>query len=229
MATQEQSQWKGRDLAPILPKPFTYENAAIETERLILRPILESDAEAFFAIRSCPKVVQWSKTRQTDPDVEASLNYIKGRYTNPDVFGRGYSYAITRRDDPTDRLIGGIGVNDHDPRSTGSYIGYVLHPDYWGKGYATEALKGMLKGWWSLPRREVAEGEFKEEIDDDEALRWKRREEDGDEYLLGMANKANGASLKVMLKSGFEVLEEFQVEDGSTLVRTMIKKPASGE
>ena len=121
-------------------------------------------------------------------------------------------------------MIGALGVNEHDPRSAGSYIGYVLHPDFWGQGYATEALKGMLKGWWGLERREVEEGEVREEVHD-EALRWKRREEDGEEYLLAMTNKLNGASLRVLIKCGFEVVEEFVVEDGSTLVRTMLKKP----
>lgn len=118
-------------------------------------------------------------------------------------------------------------MNEFDPRSAGSYIGYVLHPDFWGQGYATEALKGMLKGWWGLERREVGEGEVKEV--DDEALRWERREEDGEEYLLGMANKLNSGSLRVMLKCGFEVVEEFVVEDGSTLLRVMLKKPSSIE
>lgn len=79
-----------------------------------------------------------------------------------------------------------------------------------------------------MERREVGEGEAKEEVDD-EALRWKRREEDGEEYLLGMTNKLNGSSLRVLLKCGFEVVEEFQVEDGSTLVRAMVKKPSSLE
>lgn len=82
----------------------------------------------------------------------------------------------------------------------------------------------MLKGWWGLERREVEEGEVREEVHD-EALRWKRREEDGEEYLLAMTNKLNGASLRVLIKCGFEVVEEFVVEDGSTLVRTMLKKP----
>lgn len=29
-------------------------------------------------------------------------------------------------------------------------IGYRLHPDYWGKGYMTEALTMFLAMWWDL-------------------------------------------------------------------------------
>lgn len=57
---QEQTPTKRRDLAPILPSPFTHPNASLETPRLLLRPILEADAEDFFAIRSLPEVLQWS-------------------------------------------------------------------------------------------------------------------------------------------------------------------------
>jgi hypothetical protein len=54
------TQFKGREFAPILPSPFTYPNASIETPRLLLRPFLETDAEDFYANRSVPKVTQWS-------------------------------------------------------------------------------------------------------------------------------------------------------------------------
>jgi len=29
-------------------------------------------------------------------------------------------------------------------------LGFGLHPDFWGKGYATEALKGFLEYYWNI-------------------------------------------------------------------------------
>ena len=50
-------------LTAVLPSPFTHPNASLYTPRLLLRPILDTDAEGFYAIRSLPEVVQWSYVR----------------------------------------------------------------------------------------------------------------------------------------------------------------------
>ncbi len=42
------------------------------------------------------------------------------------------------------KLIGVVGVV-REPE-----IGYRIHPDYWGKGYMSEALTMFLKMWWAL-------------------------------------------------------------------------------
>lgn len=51
-------------------------------------------------------------------------------------------HAITIR--PSSELVGLIGT--FRPRE----IGFSLHPDYWGKGYAQEATKGFCS--WYLKR-----------------------------------------------------------------------------
>ena len=43
-----------------------------------------------------------------------------------------------------EKMIGVIGT----PRKAD--IGYKLHPDYWGKGYMSEALKLFLEMWWGM-------------------------------------------------------------------------------
>ena len=37
-------------------------------------------------------------------------------------------------------------------------LGYMIHPDFWGQGFATEAVRGWLEYWWGLPRRENGKG-----------------------------------------------------------------------
>jgi [ribosomal protein S5]-alanine N-acetyltransferase len=42
------------------------------------------------------------------------------------------------------RMIGIIGVVREQE------IGYRLHPDFWGKGYMTEALSMFIEMWWGM-------------------------------------------------------------------------------
>lgn len=42
------------------------------------------------------------------------------------------------------KLIGTIGT----PRK--AEVGYKLHPEYWGKGYMSEALEMFLEMWWGM-------------------------------------------------------------------------------
>ena len=91
--------------------------------------------------------------------------------------------------------------------------GYGIHYDYWGKGYATEALQGLLKAWWALPR----EGD--ENVNEDGKGAPMR------EKVLAGAAKANGASVRVLEKCGFKVYREHEYEDGVVLCCFAIEMP----
>ena len=45
----------------------------------------------------------------------------------------------------TNKIIGTICVNNINYARKSFEIGYGINPDYWGKGYFTEAIKGLLK------------------------------------------------------------------------------------
>jgi ribosomal-protein-alanine N-acetyltransferase len=42
------------------------------------------------------------------------------------------------------RMIGAIGIVREQE------IGYRLHPDFWGKGFMTEALAMFIEMWWGM-------------------------------------------------------------------------------
>lgn len=44
-------------------------------------------------------------------------------------------------------MIGIVGVYSFRPAAE---LGYVFHPDVWGQGYATEALKAFMALYWEL-------------------------------------------------------------------------------
>lgn len=58
-----------------------------------------------------------------------------------------------------------VGFCNDVERLNGSIeLGYVIHPEHWGKGYASGALKLAVKELFALGYREVTAGAFEENI-----------------------------------------------------------------
>ena len=105
----------------------------IETERLILRPFKPSDFDLIYTLRSDPQVFYWRT-----PDTRSqTLEWFEARFTDP----KSMCYVALLKDDHT-QLVGSLGA------SRLPEIGYTYLPSFWGKGYATEALKGWIETYW---------------------------------------------------------------------------------
>lgn len=127
----------------------------IETERLMLRPWREADAEPFAAI--C-----------VDPDVMRHLDGPQPRGRVDDFIERqrasqqraGYCFwAVERRDD--EALLGFCGLRDGGHAGTAVpdelEIGWRLRRDAWGRGYAREAAAASIAwGWRETARPRIA-------------------------------------------------------------------------
>ncbi|MCR4562588.1 MAG: GNAT family N-acetyltransferase [Bacilli bacterium] len=112
----------------------------IETERLILRAIVDSDLEAvFYNYANDPEVTKyltWNPHRSLD-DTRMIFNYWKEQ--EKEGF-EAHRFGITFKHD--DEVIGCIDVVryiDGAPE-----IGYVLSREYWGKGIMSEAFKAYV-------------------------------------------------------------------------------------
>lgn len=112
----------------------------LETERLTLRPIRRGDEADAFAYGADPEVSRyttWERHRTID-DACVFVDWVLGEYAQ----GRPAPWGIVLRDDG--HLIGACGVSEWRPEHARAEIGYVLARPYWGRGYATEAVRAVL-------------------------------------------------------------------------------------
>ncbi len=107
----------------------------IETERLILKPMTKEDAPAAFIWLSDKEVNRYMiYTRYSS--VEEAEAWISSIKEEENVFGFYLKDGL---------LIGSGHVCHEKTEERAWVVGYNLRRDCWGKGYATEAVKGMIK------------------------------------------------------------------------------------
>jgi RimJ/RimL family protein N-acetyltransferase len=122
----------------------------ILTSRLALRPLEAVDAPALARLIDDPEIARMT-TRIPHPydlgDAEAFIGHVRTNKANV--------FAIEPHDGP---LAGVIGFQDDGPTPE---MGYWLGRPFWGRGYATEAGRGLLD--WTEKRwgkRAVRSGHF---------------------------------------------------------------------
>ncbi|MFD0688923.1 GNAT family N-acetyltransferase [Actinomadura fibrosa] len=110
------------------------------TERLVLHPLSVAEAEALLAGE--PSGAGWAPGYPSDADLAGAKRYIATclHAGDPHPFG---AYEIRRRADGL--AIGGLGFHGAADENGTVTIGYGLVPAAQGRGYATEALRGLLE------------------------------------------------------------------------------------
>ena len=114
----------------------------LQTNRLILRRFVESDAEAMFQNWASSAENLTYVTWNPHPDVEVTRNSIRNwvaSYANPNY----YKWAIYLKENP-EQVIGDISIVAIDENDSSCEIGYVLGKNYWSRSLMTEALKAIL-------------------------------------------------------------------------------------
>ncbi|KAJ5679379.1 hypothetical protein N7462_007623 [Penicillium macrosclerotiorum] len=170
----------------------------IHTENLYLRRLELTDAPALFEFRRRQDVADWLWPKIPHKHISETEDVIaKKIFKTPDasgVTGRQFSFAVIEANDPSRRVIGAVTINSLVPAPS---IGYGIHPDFWGRGYVSEAVGGVIDAWWKLPRKDFHALESSSET----------------EKLFAACNRANIGSVKVLEKNGFLIQREIPLED----------------
>ena len=113
----------------------------LETERLLLRQVNESDVNEVFALRSNPETMKYIPRPlvKTIDDALEHIAMINAKIEN----NEGINWAITYKGSP--KLIGILGHYRIKPEHHRAEIGYMLHKEHNGKGIITEAVQEVVK------------------------------------------------------------------------------------
>jgi len=119
--------------------------APLRTERLVLRPLEASDAADVFEYQRIPEVLRflpWPPRERAEAYAHTAKR-AAGRVLVAD--GDFFVFAATLPGTPAvedatrDRVIGDVMVRVSSAQHAQLELGWVLHPDFQGRGYAREA------------------------------------------------------------------------------------------
>lgn len=114
----------------------------IETERLILREFRADDWPAMAAYWADPR---YQRYYPEEPDSEGRVRELVGRFVAAQAEEPRSAWQLAVVTRAEGRHIGNCGIRVNDAALREANIGYELHPDYWGRGYASEAARAILR------------------------------------------------------------------------------------
>ena len=157
-------------------------------------------------LRTQYEVMKWTSTAKIDADHAFTTTWMD-RFMPPNDT-KTFNFVIEELSSPG-IVIGSVGMHIAEPPE----CGYMFRAEYWGRGYATEALAGWLLKYWELPRKQV---DVDDKIDDLE------RHFDDDvfrEVLRAEIAADNLGSERVLEKCGFVRGGSEEIEENGGIVK----------
>ncbi|MFB3738758.1 MAG: GNAT family N-acetyltransferase [Candidatus Velamenicoccus archaeovorus] len=115
----------------------------IETERLVLRPFRPDDLAALHAMHSRPDVARWT---YWEPRSEDQVRELLGRkLTSTRLRSEGDVLALAAVLKRTDLVVGDLILYLASAEHQTGEIGFIVHPDHQGRGFATEAARELVR------------------------------------------------------------------------------------
>ena len=113
------------------------------TERLLLRPFRDDDLDAFHAIQRRPDVVRYLYWEPRSRDESSEMLGRRKLQVAINKEGDGLHLAAEFRS--TGELVGHFSLYYASQEHRLGEIGFVVHPDHHGHGYASEGARLMLR------------------------------------------------------------------------------------
>lgn len=112
----------------------------LESDRLLFRRLNDSDAPEVFKLRSNPENMKYIPRTllQKEEEALAMIHMMNAKIdANTDI-----NWGVCVKG--TDTIIGFMGFYRTQPENYRTEIGYMILPEFEGKGYVTEAVKTLL-------------------------------------------------------------------------------------
>lgn len=113
----------------------------LETERLILRHVVDTDADFILDVLNQPSFIQFVGDRGVRT-AEQAADYIESRFTKSYRDNGFGMFLVELKEDHTPLGISGLIKRDSLPDAD---IGFAFLPRYWSKGYAFESAAAVLE------------------------------------------------------------------------------------
>lgn len=170
----------------------------LTTERLLLQQVIPDDQQFIFEGLSHPEVIPFYGVRYSSFEAtKAQMDWYNELFEN----GTGISWKIVNRQ--TLEKMGDISIYLYKPEHKKAEIGFWLLPQYWNKGYASEAMAAAIHYW---------------------------KVEKDLHRLEGFVEEGNTASSKLLEKAGFQYegkMKDCEIKNGnyiSLLIYALILK-----
>lgn len=113
----------------------------LETKRLKLIELTDKHIDSVFEILSLEEVTRYYGTARFSLQAEAArlIDMFQKNFHEK----RGIRWGIKLKENQ--RIIGTIGLNGLQLKNKRAEIGYEVHPAYWRKGIASEAIEEVLR------------------------------------------------------------------------------------
>jgi len=148
----------------------------LATKRLILRPFVDADLDALFAMQSREDVTRYLDWGQMSRDQARDLLARIKKLTAIGDKDDGLRLAMVLRGSGV--VIGDVSLWRTSREHAQGEIGFVLHPDHHGHGFGTEAMRELLRIGF---------------------------EEVGFHRIVGRCDARNGASARLMRRLGMRL------------------------
>lgn len=115
----------------------------IRTERLLLRPFVDGDVEAFYDMYGRDEVARYLPWEPRTREIAVEMLERVKTLTSFDADGHAIRLAAVLPESGS--LIGDIGLTHTSPEHRQGEIGFIIHPWHQRHGYATEACNAILR------------------------------------------------------------------------------------
>src|SRR3974390_2016501 len=114
----------------------------VSTARLRLRPLVPADVDSLVAYRSRPEVCRYVPFEPMDRDTVADR--VARQWARQEIVAEGDALFLGVEVASLGQVVGDLMLSFTSAEHRGGEVGWVLHPDHSGRGYATEAAHAVL-------------------------------------------------------------------------------------